>query len=551
MSLPSFSTQAALFSTAGLSTELFGPTDRSRLFAQKIYPLLVAARPKLEALYCTDNGRPAIEPVLLSGVSLFQYLEGVPDREAVECLPYPAGWNFALNRQVGDAVFDPTVLVYFRRRLIEAEQSGIIFRQVLEGLVGAGLVARQSKQRLDATQVFGLVSRMSWLDCVRESLRLAWQELEESAAGFGRPAWWGELRERYVESKLDYKANAQTLEKKLQEAGKDAARLLDWVKSLSDERIRSGQQGVLLQRVFDEQFEVAGAAEQVQHRQVLSSDRVQNPHEPEARYAAKGKGKQKKEHVGYKIQVAETVVEGLLSPGEPTRNFLTGMVPHPAQESDQAGAEKMAVEQRAMGLEKPPTLYVDAAYVSGEKIAQAAAEGRKLMGPAAHSPPNNQGRFTAEEFQIEVEKRQAICPAGKENTPCSRLEEPESGKVNFRFEWSTHCLDCPLRERCVGPGQKHRTLVVGEYYTALQARPVEQQSEAFGPEMKQRHAIEGTQSELVRAHGLRRARYRGLAKVRLQNYFAGAACNAKRWIRRTMWEMKQALKEATPAVDSA
>ena len=495
MSLPSFSTQAALFSTAGLSTELFGPTDRSRLFAQKIYPLLVAARPKLEALYCTDNGRPAIEPVLLSGVSLFQYLEGVPDREAVECLHYHAGWNFALNRQVGDAVFDPTVLVYFRRRLIEAEQSGIIFRQVLEGLVGAGLVARQSKQRLDATQVFGLVSRMSWLDCVRESLRLAWQELEESAAGFGRPAWWGELRERYVESKLDYKANAQTLEKKLQEAGKDAARLLDWVKSLSDERIRSGQQGVLLQRVFDEQFEVAGAAEQVQHRQVLSSDRVQNPHEPEARYAAKGKGKQKKEHVGYKIQVAETVVEGLLSPGEPTRNFLTGMVPHPAQESDQAGAQKMAVEQRAMGLEKPPTLYVDAAYVSGEKIAQAAAEGRKLMGPAAHSPPNNQGRFTAEEFQIEVEKRQAICPAGKENTPCSRLEEPESGKVNFRFEWSTHCLDCPLRERCVGPGQKHRTLVEGEHYTALQARRVEQQSEAFGQEMKQRNAIEGTQSE--------------------------------------------------------
>lgn len=551
MSLPSFSTQAALFSTAGLSTELFGPTDRYRLFAQKIYPLLVAARPKLEALYCTDNGRPAIEPVLLSGVSLFQYLEGVPDREAVECLHYHAGWNFALNRQVGDAVFDPTVLVYFRRRLIEADQSGIIFRQILEGLVGAGLVARQSKQRLDATQVFGLVSRMSWLDCVRESLRLAWQELEESAAGFRRPAFWAQWQERYVESKLDYKASAQTLEKKLQEAGQDAARLLDWVKSLSDERIRSGKHVVLLQRVFDEQFEVAGAAEQVQHRQVLSSDRVQNPHEPEARYAAKGKGKQKKEHVGYKIQVAETVVEGPLSPGEPTRNFLTGMVTHPAQESDQAGAEKMAVEQRAMGLEKPPTLYVDAAYVSGEKIAQAAAEGRKLMGPAAHSPPNNQGRFTAEEFQIEVEKRQAICPAGKENTQCSRLEEQESGKVNFRFEWSTHCLDCPLRERCVGPGQKHRTLVVGEHYTALQARRVEQQSEAFGQEMKQRNAIEGTQSELVRAHGLRRARYRGLAKVRLQNYFAGAACNAKRWIRRTMWEMKQALKEARPAVDSA
>jgi len=95
------------------------------------------------------------------------------------------------------------------------------------------------------------------------------------------------------------------------------------------------------------------------------------------------------------------------------------------------------------------------------------------------------------------------------------------------------------------------TVVVGEFHSALQARRAEQQTEAFVEEIKQRNAIEGTQSELVRAHGLRRARYRGLAKVRLQNYFAGAACNTKRWIRRTIWQMKQALPEARPAVDSA
>ena len=58
--------------------------------------------------------------------------------------------------------------------------------------------------------------------------------------------------------------------------------------------------------------------------------------------------------------------------------------------------------------------------------------------------------------------------------------------------------------------------------------------------MKHRNAIEGTQSELVRAHGLRHARYRGLAKVKLQNYFIGAACNVKRWIRREAWKLQQA-----------
>jgi transposase len=224
------------------------------------------------------------------------------------------------------------------------------------------------------------------------------------------------------------------------------------------------------------------------------------------------------------------------------------MVTHAAHQSDEAGAKKMEAEQAAMGLDKPPVQYVDGAYVSAEKLAEAQAEGRSLIGPAASAPHNNGGRYTTEDFQIDVEQRKAICPAGKENTQCSRLEEQATGKVTYRLEWSTHCADCPLRERCVGPEQKHRTIVVGQHHSALQARRQEQKTEAFAQEMKHRNGIEGTQSELVRAHGIRRARYRGLAKARLQNYFAGAACNVKRWINRKVWELSQAAVKTMPAV---
>ena len=48
----------------------------------------------------------------------------------------------------------------------------------------------------------------------------------------------------------------------------------------------------------------------------LDSDRVQNPHDAEATYAIKGQGAHKKEHVGFKVQVAETVSEAVLAPGE-------------------------------------------------------------------------------------------------------------------------------------------------------------------------------------------------------------------------------------------
>ncbi|MGO9199377.1 MAG: hypothetical protein ACLQM8_02410 [Limisphaerales bacterium] len=81
---------------------------------------------------------------------------------------------------------------------------------------------------------------------------------------------------------------------------------------------------------------------------------MQNPHDPDATYAAKGKGEQKKEPVGYQVQVAETGSEAVLVAGEPTRNFLRGVVTHAARESDEEGMQKMEREQQALGLDKPP-----------------------------------------------------------------------------------------------------------------------------------------------------------------------------------------------------
>ena len=633
MSLPAFSTQAELFSTAGLAGQLFETTDRYRLFAQKVYPALAQIRSQLEACYCADNGRVAVEPVLLLGVSLLQYLEAVPDRQAVDLLHYHAGWNFALNRQVGDALFHPTTLVNFRQRLLDHHLSTIGFETVLEALIAAGLVARQSRQRLDSTQMFGRVSRMSRLDCVRESLRLALKELAATLTPEARPVFWGGLWERHVESQTDYRASSETLARKLAESGSDAWQLLEWLREPARSPLAAGPQAQLLARVFAEQFElqagtaasaaqgkvvvaaqgtptvseaeepsmtVQPAASQTQvqiltsnessppkagdqavpltppvpatpngvgsvtgqtkedptqdqaevssavirpkDKKELASDRVQNPHDPDATYAAKGEGEKKKEHVGYKVQVAETVSEAVLAPGEPTCNFICGIVTHAARESDEEGSLKMEIEQQDMGLDKPPVQYVDAAYISTQELMKAAAEGRELIGPAPGALSKSDGHFCSDHFNVRVEQRKAVCPAGQENSHCSRLEEQTTGKVSYRFEWSSSaCGHCPLRQQCMKTDHPHRTLVVGEHHTILQERRREQKTEPFKQRMKHRNAIEGTQSELIRAHGLRRARYRGLAKTKLQNYFIGAACNIKRWLCRTAWEWQNGL----------
>lgn len=546
MSLPDFQPQAPLFSWAALSGQLFAASDRFRLFAEKVYPHLIAARDELAACYCVDNGRPAVEPVLLAGVSLLQFLENVPDRPAVELLGYHAGWAFALNRSVGEAAFHPTALVRFRERLIEHEQAHLAFAAILEALQQAGLVARQSPQRLDSMFVIGRLARMNSLECVRESLRLALEELERSAAHFGKPAAWREWCERYLEHKLDYRSGEDTLRAKLQQAGEDLLALQQWVGTLSDPTIARGEKVQLLARVLAEHFEVVEGGG-VAARRAPVPGALQNPHEPDAQWACKGQGRHKQEVRGYKIQVAETVPDEPRQKGEPTAAFLTAIETQPATGSDEAGFEQVEVAQAHRGQEAASAWHVDGAYVSGKQLAQKKAEGRELIGPAQPAPKKD-GRFSTEDFDVCVAERRAVCPAGRQNTQCSRLEEEKTGKICYRFEWSSHCHDCPLRSHCLGQDQRHRSLVVGEHHDLLQARRREQKTEAFAQQNKKRNAIEGTQSELVRGHGARRARYRGYAKVRLQNYFIGAACNVKRWIRRLQWQMKQAGTTALSAV---
>lgn len=322
MSLPDFKVQTRLFGIYGPAGLELDSGDRYRLFAEKIYSLLVEARPELEKCYCRDNGRPAVEPVLLLGVTLLQFVEKMPDREAVGRVRYHLGWKYALNHDVNEAVFDPTVLVRFRDKLLEHGEGRLLFERILKGLQDAGLVPRKYKQRLDSTHVLGMIAKMSRLECVRESIRLALKELDQIIGDRERPEFWEVLWERYVQSKLDYKTTGVELRNKMQQAGEDIQRLRKWLEGQREkqDRVKQAVQMNLLYRVFEEQYAVqeAGAIE-VRKEEPVGA--VKNPHDAEVEWAAKGQGKRKKEFEGYKVQVAEMVSEGPVGKGEPTKNF--------------------------------------------------------------------------------------------------------------------------------------------------------------------------------------------------------------------------------------
>jgi transposase len=505
-------------------------------FACTVFPLLEAYRERLAPLYCPANGRPAWDPVRLLGVLILQFALRTPDRQAAESVQYDLRWRLALHLGEGEPTFDPSLLVVFRRRLLSSGKESLAFEAVLDHLVEHGWVPRRSRQRLDSTHVWGLLSEMSRLECARETLRLLLEDVE--AVGL-LPEAWSVYWERYVEGKVDPRARNALLQAKSAEAGADM--LAVWERAVDCPQIAGRDAFVLMQRVFLENYELdcAGCLRQTRAQ---PTGAVHNPHEPEAQWSSKSTTRDKA-WVGYKVQVAETVQEDPREAGEPTASFLTAVVTQDAPASDKAGMAEVFGEQQRLGLERPAALYADGAYVCSEALLQAQEEGRELRGPAPPSP-DRAGVFTVEAFDVRVEERCAICPAGQRSSCCSRLEEKSTGKVSYRIEWNqTLCGACAQRGQCLGSGQEHRTIAVGALHSLLQARRREMLTEDFSKEMRRRNGIEGTQSELVRGYGLRHARYRGKGKVRLQNWLIGAACNLRRLYRRMLWENTQATRQ--------
>jgi len=178
MSVRPVAAQRSFYHTDYLAGDLFGPANRYRLFREKIWPRLLELAPKLEALYCAENGRPPIDPVLLCGVTLLQFMEKVADRGASDQVVYHLGWKYALDLELDYDGFHSTVSVYFRDRLEEKEAQRLIFDGIVKLLVELGLVKKKGKQRLDSTHIVGYVKAMSWLECAMETLRLALEDLK-------------------------------------------------------------------------------------------------------------------------------------------------------------------------------------------------------------------------------------------------------------------------------------------------------------------------------------------------------------------------------------
>jgi hypothetical protein len=155
-----------------------------------------------------------------------------------------------------------------------------------------------------------------------------------------------------------------------------------------------------------------------------------------------------------------------------------------------------------------------------------------LLGPlrADTSAQARTGGYTIEDFTIDWDHQQVICPQGRCSSswyPCRQTGRPG---IVVRFA-ATTCGPCPVRDRCTTASRHHGrqlTLNPRPSHEALTAARAEQATDHWRQRYKTRAGIEGTIAQATHVTGVRRARYTGLVKVRLEHLIAATAVNLLR-----------------------
>jgi transposase len=471
------------------------------------------------------RGQPAESPWRLALVTIFQFAENLSDREAADTVRARIDWKYALSLELTDTGFDSSVLSEFRSRLVEGRAERLLLEVMLERFRRQGLLRARGGQRTDSTHVLAAVRGINRFELVREAMRHALESLSVAA-----PDWlkahadpeWVERYERHFEKRPGKGKQAQLELARV--IGADGATLLRAVHS-SDARewMRQVPAVETLRLVWLQNYYSVG--DEVRWRTAEeegippSSLFLSSPYDPDAHYGRK----RTTSWIGYKAHLTETCDDDL-------PHVITNVETTPATAADGEVTPKVHQELREKGL-LPEKHIVDTGYLDAELIVDSRRQyGVELLGPTRSDrrwQTRAAGGFGMEHFVVDFERRKATCPEGRESLEWApRVDNRGNDSIYIRFSPSD-CGPCSSRTNCTRSARKYprRSIAVRpqEQYEALRARRQQEKTAEYAKEYSKRAGIEGTISQGVRALGLRRSRYIGLAKTHLDHALTAAA----------------------------
>jgi len=469
------------------------------------------------------RGQPALEPGRLALVTVFQHMENLSDRKAADAVRGRIDWKYALGLELTDSGFDFSVLSEFRTRLLRGGAEQRFLDLLLGRLQEAGFLKAKGKQRTDSTHVLANIRELSRLELIGETVRAALNELSSVDPDWIRAktsSIWHEFYDHRVEeSRLPKGKKARAA--KASHMGHQGFLLLDWV-SAEKPLLSSLPSVEILRRVWSEQFEPteAGGLPKLQERRGRSpAGRVESPYDIEARYRTRRSTK----WAGYIVHLSETCDPEL--PRIVTHAHTTTADVH---EAKCTGVIHKAVGKKGLW---PSVHLADAAYITARHLADAKEKGFRLLGPTRKDPSwqlKTEEAFDRSCFEVDYEKESVTCPTGNTSASWKTYENESRGEyIKARFS-NSDCQACEYRILCTKGESRNLLLHPEKQDRALQETRDLMETEEGKLLYQLRAGVEATISQGVRAMGLRRSRYRGLAKTRLQHLVSAAALNLKR-----------------------
>lgn len=479
-------------------------------------------------------GQPAESPARLALVTILQFAQDLPDRQAADAVRGRIDWKYALGLELSDPGFHYSVLSEFRQRLIAQGKERLLLDKMLEQCEAKGLLKGKHKQRTDSTHVLAAVRALTLLELIGETMHYLLNDIARVAPDWLRTTLPADMLSEWIsryERRFEMYRLPQRAEERVQLAlhiGQDGLSLFEMIHSQSTpQQVKALPMVEILRRIWIQQFYMEEgqvywrAADRKKWGQPPANQMIASPLDLDISYCVK----RSTEWFGYRVHLTETCDEE--EPHLITQVLTTTATTHDAK------ATRPIQDELARRNLLPQTHLVDEGYMDTDLLVLNQRRGVDLVGPIP-SQKSWQSRteegFDHTQFHIDWEAKVATCPGGKRSAHYSE-RKTWRGTPNVLFAFDVQeCQPCPLRERCSRAHNVGRTLTVYPQleYEAQEAARKRQETEEFKALYGKRAGIEGTLSQGVRRMGLRESRYIGLTSTHLQHVATAAAINAVR-----------------------
>ncbi len=106
---------------------------------------------EFEDLFPSARGRPSIPAAVMASILVLQTLGDLSDRETAEAARCDLRWKVATGMALDDAGFDPSTLVYWRRRLAKSQRPHRVNDAVKRVVEQTGILRGRRKRAVDST----------------------------------------------------------------------------------------------------------------------------------------------------------------------------------------------------------------------------------------------------------------------------------------------------------------------------------------------------------------------------------------------------------------